>query len=418
MRTIGSAVSYGREEPAARGAIRRTNLSIVLRHLRAHGPRSRTEIARSLGLPNSTVSKLIAALVELDLVDEAERRRSGSMGRPHQAVALRSETWCGLGVEISVNYVRAIALDLPGDVLLDRRVRLDHDRFDRHAVLGLVAELVAGAVTLLRDAGTTVAGVTVAAPGQVDPATGTVMLAANLGWSRVPAVAELTAGLTERLGTGVPPVRLDNDARLGAVAEHRLAGVPDLLYVTGEVGVGGGIVIDDTLVLGAAGFAGEIGHMPLGNGARPCACGRRGCWETVVGLSAFLERAGDRSDPIRDGGRDLEDRLRAVEARARDGDERTLDAIDRTADDLATGVGLLVNVLDPRLVVIGGYFSYLGDRLLHRVREYVHDRVLAPDTGGCELRLSTLGFASGARGAAETALEQIFQDPMGWLAPG
>ena len=396
----------GADEAAARGAIRRNNVSVVLRHLR-RGARSRTEIARDLGLPASTVSKLVAELAGYGLVTDGERRRAGTIGRPHQAVALRTGVRAGLGVEISVNYVRAIALDLPGDVLLDRRVPVEHDRRDHAATLDLTADLVAGALTELGATGTAVAGVTVAAPGQVDRGTGVVTLAANLGWSGVP----VTAGLASRLGPDTPPVRIDNDARLAAVAEHRIASLPNLLYLTGEVGVAGGIVLGDRLVLGAAGSAGELGHMPLDPNGRRCACGQRGCFETMVGLRTFLSYAAEDTDPVRDPHRDLEDRLALVTGRAQAGDARTVAAIDRVAADLGLGLGLLVNVLDPELVVLGGYFSHLGEPLLSRVRTEVAGRVLAPQAGGCDVRLSRLGFTAAARGAAESVLDTVFTNP-------
>jgi predicted NBD/HSP70 family sugar kinase len=398
---------YRTGEVAARGAIRRTNVSVVLRHLRRHGARSRTEIARDLGLPASTMSKLVAELVDLDLVTEGEPRRAGSVGRPHQALTLRTGVRCGLGVEISVNYVRAIAVDLSGDVLLDHRVPVEHDRHDHDATLDLTARLVTGVLDRLRAAGTAVGGVTVAAPGRVDPGTGVVRHAVHLGWSDLPVGAELTA----RLGPDAPPLRVDNDARLGAVAEHRVAHAPSLLYLTGEVGVAGGIVVDDTLVFGAAGSAGELGHMPLDPRGTRCPCGQRGCFETMVGLGTFLSYAADRSDPVRDPHRDLEDRLTQITDRAAAGHPRTVGAIARIAADLGLGLGLLVNVLDPQVVVLGGYFSLLGEPLLGRVRADVTGRVLAPQTGGCDVRLSRLGFTAAARGAAETVLDTIFDNP-------
>lgn len=410
MLTAGSGTGSG--DAAARGAIRRNNVSVVLRHLR-RGARSRTEISHDLGLPNSSVSKLVAELVELGLVTDGERRRAGTIGRPHQAVALRSGARCGLGVEISVNYIRVIALDLPGDVLLDDRAPVDHDRRNHGATLDLAGDLVAAALTALRATGTAVTGVTVAAPGHVDRDTGVVTLATNLGWSGVPVAAELT----RRLGPGAPPVRVDNDARLGAVAEHRVAHVPSLLYLTGEVGVAGGIVVDDTLVLGAANSAGELGHMPLDPHGADCPCGQRGCFETMVGLGRFLGDAADAADPVRDPHRDLEERLALVTGRAAAGDTRTVEAIDRIAADLGLGLGLLVNVLDPEVMVLGGYFSHLGEALLSRVRAEVAGRVLAPHAGGCDVRLSRLGFTAAARGAAETVLDDVFTDPPAFGVP-
>lgn len=410
MLTAGSGTGSG--DAAARGAIRRNNVSVVLRHLR-RGARSRTEISRDLGLPNSTVSKLVGELVELGLVTDDERRRAGGIGRPHQAVALRAGARCGLGVEISVNYIRVIALDLPGDVLLDDRAPVDHDRRNHQATLDLTADLVTAALTALRATGTAVTGVTVAAPGHVDRDAGVVRLATNLGWSDLPLATELA----DRLGPDAPLVRVDNDARLGTVAEHRVAHVPSLLYLTGEVGVAGGIVVDDTLVLGAAHSAGELGHMPLDPRGAACPCGQRGCFETMVGLGTFLSYAADATDPLRDQRRDLEERLALGTARAAAGDARTVRAVDRIAADLGLGLGLLVNVLDPAVVVLGGYFSHLGEPLLSRVRAEVTGRVLAPHAGGCDVRLSRLGFTAAARGAAETVLDDVFTDPAAFGVP-
>jgi len=100
-----------------------------------------------------------------------------------------------------------------------------------------------------------------------------------------------------------------------------------------------------------------------------------------------------------------------VTGRAQAGDARTVAAIDRVAADLGLGLGLLVNVLDPELVVLGGYFSHLGEPLLSRVRTEVAGRVLAPQAGGCDVRLSRLGFTAAARGAAESVLDTVFTNP-------
>jgi predicted NBD/HSP70 family sugar kinase len=110
-----------------------------------------------------------------------------------------------------------------------------------------------------------------------------------------------------------------------------------MLYVTGEVGVGGGIISEGRLLRGSGGYSGEIGHMPLDPGGRPCVCGRRGCWETMVGLSALLRQVADESDPVHDPSLDLETRLADVAARAAAGDARTLTVLATVADDLALG---------------------------------------------------------------------------------
>src|SRR5205814_690125 len=100
----------------------RTNLGLILRHLRSNGARSRTQLAEDLGLPKATISNLVNELVERRLVREGDVESGGSIGRPRLTVELDGRTLCGLGVEISVDYVRAVALDLRGETLLDRRV--------------------------------------------------------------------------------------------------------------------------------------------------------------------------------------------------------------------------------------------------------------------------------------------------------
>ncbi|WSP43014.1 ROK family protein [Streptomyces sp. NBC_01244] len=226
---------------------------------------------------------------------------------------------------------------------------------------------------------------------------------------------EAVSGIRARLGRGAPALRrLENDAKLGSVAEYleaSAAGIHDLIYVTGETGVGGGIISGGRLHRGASGFAGEIGHMPLDPGGALCACGRRGCWETMVGLTALLRHAAGPGDPVHDPSLDLEARLTDLQARAAAGDARTLEALDRVADGLGLGLALLADVLNPRAVVLGGYFTYFGDRLAPRVERLMAERVMAPDTGGCRLLLSTLGFTAPARGGALLALDPVYEDP-------
>ncbi|GIG61749.1 transcriptional regulator [Longispora fulva] len=400
---------------ANRASLRRTNMGLILRHLRGHGARSRTQLSLELGLPKATVSNLVNELVERRLVREGDLERDGAIGRPRQAVHLDGATICGLGVEISVDYARTIALNLRGDLLLDRRITITPGQ-DSGAVLDAVAGLIHDALTGLRADGLDVTGVTVATPGEVDRASGTVLFAANMGWTHLPVIA----GLLRRLPQPTPPITLANDTKLGAIAEYMLAaphGIHDLIYLTGDVGVGAGIIADGKPLLGAAGIAGEVGHMPLDLAGYPCACGRSGCWETMIGLNALMRHAADPDDPVCDPTRDLEDRIADIRARADAGDERTLAALDRIAHGLGLGIGLLIDVLNPRAVIVGGYFALLSDYLLTTTRRIVNERVMAPRAGGCEVLTSTLGFTSAARGGAHAALDAVFDDPGSFTAP-
>ena len=125
------------------------------------------------------------------------------------------------------------------------------------------------------------------------------------------------------------------------------AGATDLVYVTGEVGVGGGVIVAGQLLRGASGFSGEVGHVSLGDPDQVCGCGRRGCWETTVGLNALLRAAADDDDPVHDPERDLEARLAEIERRAGRGTGAPSTPCTGVGVSLGIGVALLINVFNP-----------------------------------------------------------------------
>lgn len=398
-----------RYSPADHAAVRRNNLSLVLRHLRDHGPRSRARIAEETGFNKATVSSLVAELAERRLVSTGEVERAGSVGRPGLIVHVDGRSMCGVGVELNVDYAAAVVLDLRGEVLFESRRALDVPAFGPERTLDEVAALVVEAVAAAGARGSTPAGLTVAVPGLVRSADGMVTLAPNIGWHEVP----VCEGLRARLGTAFP-IRVENDANLSAIAEFAMgseAGTPDLVYLTGEVGVGCGVIVAGQLLRGAGGLAGELGHTTLGDREVVCGCGRRGCWETVVGLAALLRAAADPGDPVRDPYRDLETRLAEVARRAEAGDQRTLSALARVGTGLGTGAAVLINLFNPQAVVLGGYFAVLGRWLTEPMAAELEARVFAPGIAGARVVLSVLGFSAAGRGGAHVALEALFDDP-------
>ena len=391
--------SYG--EVARRDVIRRSNLGVVLRHIRAAGPCGRVRLAEELGLPKATVSTLVGELIALGLLAEGGPASVGAVGRPSPVVRIAAAPYLGVGVEIVPGGARAVAVDLRGETVLDRSVAV---------VPGgptAMLDAVAGLVSSTLDAGT-VLGVTIAAPGQIDRETGVLAYSAVLGWSDV----DLAGGLAARLPPASPPVRADNDARLGALAERG----SDLVYLTGGMGIGAGVVVGGDVLRGALGFAGEIGHLPLGPADRLCPCGRSGCLELAVGLPAFLDLATRPDDPAHRLG--IEDRMAALGARARAGDARVLAAVAEVGRVLGLGVSMLVDVLSPRAVVLGGYFGTVAPWLLPVVEEVLAQRAIAGQVVGLEVRASAAGFAGPVLGAAQDALEPLFVDPAGMLSAG
>jgi predicted NBD/HSP70 family sugar kinase len=399
-------------------SLRRNNLSVVLRHVREMGSRSRARIAADTGLNKATVSSLVAELVERGLLrDGRAQSERGALGRPGQLVELDGSAVCGVGAEINVDYLAVTALDLSGVTVIERRVPLDVAHLVPATTLDQLAELIREAVTAVHTRGGQTAGVTLAVPGLVQSATGLLKLAPNLGWTEVPVVGEMRA----RLGDPSYPVRVDNEANLAALAayselkggaEGRAEGrAEDIVLLTGAVGVGGGMVTGGHLLRGGHGFSGEVGHMPVAPAGGICGCGRTGCWETVVGLTALLNKATDPDDPVRDPSLDVEQRLAEITRRADAGGARTLRALADVGTWLGIGGAILVNILNPDVLVLGGYFAVLGPWLKEPLESAIRDRVIAPDGGGCRVVQSELGFTAAVRGGAQISLDQVFLDP-------
>jgi predicted NBD/HSP70 family sugar kinase len=389
--------------------VRRHNLAVVLRHLRDSGPRSRARVAAETGLNKATVSSLVSELADRGLVGEGEPER-GSVGRPGQTVVLDGRGVCGIGAEVNVDYVAAMAVDLRGEVVGERRLPRGTTHLGPGAGLDHAARLVAEVTDAVTARGGETVGLTLALPGLVETATGTLTTAPNLGWRDVPVVRELAA----RLGRPTYPITVDNEANLAAIAEAAAgewAGAADLVLLTGAAGVGGGVVSGGRLLRGAHGFSGEVGHMPVDPAGRRCGCGRTGCWETVVGLAALLADAADPDDPVRDPSLDLDRRLAEIDRRARLGDSRTLAALEQVGSWLGVGASILVNVLDPAVLVLGGHLAAVGSWLRGPLEAELRARVIAPDAGGCRVELSALGFTAAVRGGAQVALESVFNDP-------
>jgi predicted NBD/HSP70 family sugar kinase len=391
-------------------ALRRRNLSTVLRQLREQGPRSRAGIALDTGLNKATVSNLITELMNRGLVQEGELAR-GTVGRPGHRLQLDGASVVGVGVEINASYVASQTVDLSGHVRHQRRVACDVARLGPEQAIDVVAELVLSSVRVAENVGATPLGVTLAVPGLVDSALGMVSEAAALGWRDVPVATMLT----ERLRGPAYQVFIENDAHLAAVAEFvagAAAGSPNLLLLTGDGALGTGAVTDGRLLRGADGYAGQVSHIPLDPQGPPCSCGRRGCLEALVGLPALLHLAADPDDPVRNPHDDLVDRLAELSHRAEQADARTLSAFQQVGRWLGVGAAVMVSVLNPEVLVLGGYFAVLGKWLLEPMQHELTSSVTASKSRGYRVELSTLGLTAAARGGAQLVLESVIADPM------
>jgi predicted NBD/HSP70 family sugar kinase len=390
-------------------AVRRHNLGVVLRHLSEHGPRSRATIALETGLNKTTVSSLVTELIGLDLVVERGLEQRGTVGRPGQVVELSGSGVVALGLEINVDYLAVRALDLTG---AERHRSLDVQDNRNVAVAKVLDRLVEharAALDTVQGEGLRPVGATVALPGLVDAGRGSLLVAPNLGWNDVAVVDELN----ERLGGPSFPLAADNEANLAALAElweGTGRGFTDVLYVSGEIGVGAGIILGGELFRGAQGFGGEFGHMTLDPGGKPCACGSRGCLETVAGLEALLEMAGlDPTGASTTTGSG--EPVATLAARARGGDEQAMAALREGGRWLGIVIASAANLLNFQAVVLGGFFGQLSTWLAAPIARELEVHVLASEWAVPRLLPSTLGPEAAVRGAAAQSLRRVLADP-------
>jgi predicted NBD/HSP70 family sugar kinase len=387
-------------------AVRRHNLGVVLRHVSDHGPRSRATIALETGLNKTTVSSLVTELIGLDLLVERGLEQRGTVGRPGQVVELSPSGIVALGLEINVDYLAVRALDLTGAERYRALDVRDNRSVPVTKVLDRLGDLGSAALDAVRAEGLRPVGATVALPGLVDAARGALLVAPNLGWTDVAVAGELH----ERLAGPAFPLAADNEANLAALAElweGTARGLRDVLYVSGEIGVGAGIIVGGELFRGAQGFGGEFGHMTLDAGGRPCACGSRGCLETVAGLEALLEMAGlDAGEATGSG-----EPVALLAGRARAGDEKALEALRDGGRWLGIGIASAANLLNFQAVVLGGFFGHLSTWLAAPIARELEAHVLASDWAVPRLLPSTLGPEAAVRGAAAQSLRRVLADP-------
>lgn len=396
-------------------AVRRNNLELTLRLLALTPGLSRADLAGGTGLTRATVTRLVAELIELGLVREGTASSLRRVGRPGTPLEIDGRHVLAIGLEVNVDYIAILVTDLGG-----REVHRDECAFDSVSAgpdgsVRAAIDLCHRATRLVRnrrhDREPVIVGVAAAIAGLVDIRGGVVIEAPNLEWRDYPFGAVLHAGL--RLNGA--PVRVGNDANFAALAEFRTgprAGTADLIYVTGEVGIGGGIIAGGRPLLGSRGFGGEVGHMRVDPAGPQCHCGRRGCWEALIGLSAVLRSAGI-STPSGTHPRTM---LEALVRLGRDGDQHAVQAIDRLGRDVGVGAAMLGNIFDPSVIILGGYFVALEEWILPRARRELRAGMLGRRDAPPELGVSGLGFTAAARGAALHAMDAVLSDPATLLA--
>jgi predicted NBD/HSP70 family sugar kinase len=385
---LGIVVERGvMTQAARRGSTRIRNLELVLGEVDRRGPLTRAALAEVTGLTKTTVSTLVAELIAAGFVAESGVVRVGERGRPGVAVGVSGDRVAALGIEVNVDYLAVCAVDLTRTVRL--RTRVERDNRDTRPV-DVLRDLRALALDVVAQAdamGLTVVGAVVAVPGPVED--GLLYTAPNLGWREVPVAAALDLPV---------PVEVDNEANLAALGELWFgSGIKDFLYVSGEIGIGAGLVVGGELFRGVHGNAGELGHVVVEPTGPPCRCGGHGCLEWYAGQDALLR-------PATRGIADLVSRLEK-------GDPRAQEACSQAGRALGIALTSAANLLDLDRIVLGGIFVPVFPWLSAAVESTLSARLGHLRRSVPVVAVSHLDGEAATLGAAGQVLQQVIADP-------
>lgn len=394
---------------ATRDTPREVNRRIVLNLIREHGPVSRADLARMMGIARGMITPLVNELLEEDLIYEGRTART-ARGRRPTLLHLRSFDRFAVGINVGTSHTVVELSDFAG-----HRVGADDlaTPDEPGELLTSVATIIE-ALLEVHGASGTVEGVGIVVPGMVDARTRRVLRVPTLGWRDV----DVHSGLEERFGL---PVRVERDAVACAMARMWLAAgtgaqpeVRDFVYVVVAEGVGAGLVVNGAPVRGRHFTAGEFGHVPLDPDGPMCDCGSRGCLEALA--SDVATRARFLGLPF--DGRTTRAEVEArgvtmcdVIAKADDGDDAALAALRETGRFLGLGLAGIVNALDPSLLVVGGDIARAWPWVADDVAATIRERALTPGAAAIAIELDDDHLRTRLKGAAALVVAPSFAAP-------
>jgi predicted NBD/HSP70 family sugar kinase len=378
-------------------SLRQMNRLRVIEMLYRHPGSSRTDLARWTSLSRATVSTLVEELGDAGVVEEHDAPDAAGprpTGRPPVALSLVPGAAFAVGLDFGHQHIRVAVCDLSGELIVDDWSAAEVDHAPTES-LDLAHELVRASLQSAGIEHDRLLGVGMGLAAPINKATGEIAADGILpGWHGIRPAAEMQA----RLGV---PVELENDANVGALGEKVFGaarGVDDLIYVRVSAGIGAGLILGGRPYRGFGGVAGEIGHV-LADATGPiCRCGNRGCLETVaspVAVAALLERSSAKPVSV----------AHLLELVAAD-DRGARRAVADAGEAVGRALSMLVNILNPELIVVGGDLAPAGAVLLDPIRAAIERHGVSPAAGAVRVTAGALGDRAEVLGAAGLILAQ------------
>jgi glucokinase-like ROK family protein len=384
------------------------NKSLILNTIRLDGPISRAEIAKKTNLTPPTVTNLVGELLKSQLVVESDLGTSTG-GRKPIMLRINSSAFQVIGIDVGVSNIKVVAATLTAEIIDSLLIPIPSKQ-NNDSFLDLLIKSIDKIMEKARLQKSSIIGIGVGMHGLVDPLRGVGIYAPNLDLRQIPIREKLEESLQI-------PVSIENDVRAMALGESWFGhgqGVSDFVCINVGMGVGAGIIIDNKLFHGVSYTAGEFGHTTIDMEGPKCSCGNYGCLQTLIAGPAIALRAQKqirmgRKSQIQDlvnGDDPITGEL--IYNAALQGDELAQEVLRDTGLYLGIGIANLINLLNPRMVIIGGGVSKSGEFLMKPLRETIEARALETPSSVSTIKVAKLGDYATAIGAVTLVLMNLF----------
>ena len=377
--------------------IKRINISNIIEILKTQGLKSRADLAILTGLTPASITKLTKKLIDLDILIE-----SGvgviSGGRPPILLNINPRAGYILGITLAPNEIQGILSDVNGAILFKEKFILEN-KGKKHILNNLFALISNLIDNVNRDK---ILGIGIALNGMVDYENGVSIFSPHYKWKNF----NLSTVVEEEFSL---PVIIDNDVRAMALGEHKNGiGIDEDNFVVINIGegIGAGIILNNKLYRGEGYSAGEIGHITIEkNSIHPCSCGKYGCLEAIIGSKRILNHMSSEKgesymkDPS----------IKKICDLALDGDKFSISLLEEVAEHLGYSLSFLVNLLNPKVIIIVGEINSGGELFYKKLMNRVKKHSLKTSTSDLIIIPSKLGSDASTIGATTLVYENLFK---------
>ncbi|MEH7489229.1 transcriptional repressor XylR, partial [Priestia megaterium] len=343
---------------ADQALVKKMNQKLILDEILKNSPISRATLSEITGLNKSTVSSQVNTLLEKDFIFEIGAGQSRGGRRPVMLVFNKNAGY-SIGIDIGVDYLNGILTDLEGNIILEKTSDLSSSSASE--VKEILFALIHGFVTHMPESPYGLVGIGICVPGLVDRHQQIIFMP-NLNWN----IKDLQFLIESEFNV---PVFVENEANAGAYGEKVFGmtkNYENIVYISINVGIGTGLVINNELYKGVQGFSGEMGHMTIDFNGPKCSCGNRGCWELYASEKALLASLSKEEKNI--------SRKEIVE-RANKNDVEMLNALQNFGFYIGIGLTNILNTFDVEAVILRNHIIESHPIVLNTIKNEVSSRV-------------------------------------------